>query len=607
MRTSVLHDLPSMTVTGVTAWQGVRRAIGVLLIWLVSHATAWAVEPVTLRGCDRLELDGRQLEAARLPTGGDGLEQALAAPFQPLQRGAANFGLVGGSVWLRLTIAAGGCDGPLLLQLGNPFANRVTVFREQPRGRWSPVSASDLASAAGDERIRYAMLPLERDAGRATRFLVRVGGPSAVLIRPAIASANGLHLHGLQRNLIGGMLAGGVVALAIYCALLGTITRFRGLIAFSVSGLALAGFYGVTVGLLDPFVLWIAGARHEAHDVVLWLDGMFVLTAGLFHWFFVRGLLGGAASPGDGGLRTKLALGAWAVTMVTVPFVEGPAMPAVCIAAALAAMAASLFELTGAVRRRHPIAQLLVIAFGVLSLSVIGFIGLYVGLLPWHPVFLHSIAVGTWVEALLLSVAVGTHVKDLRGQQQQLAARTHELNLLSQIDALTGLGNRRAYDAGVPQELERCERRGSTASLLVIDIDHFKQVNDTFGHGFGDSVIRMLGVTVANSVRSSDLAFRYGGEEFVVLLPGLASAMALEVAERIMREFTNCSPSAPDGSRPFVSVSIGIAQMRAGDDTLALFGRADSAMYRAKQEGRCRTVVADESPSGARIAEHLPA
>jgi diguanylate cyclase (GGDEF)-like protein len=187
-------------------------------------------------------------------------------------------------------------------------------------------------------------------------------------------------------------------------------------------------------------------------------------------------------------------------------------------------------------------------------------------------------------------------VKDLRGQQKVLAARTRELSLLSQLDPLTGLSNRRAYDSVAPVEIDRCLRRGRTATLLVVDIDHFKQVNDTYGHGFGDSVIRMLGATIANSVRSTDYAFRYGGEEFVVLLPGLDRTMGLEVADRIMREFTNCSPSTPDGTRPFFSVSIGLAQLRQGDDVQALFGRADAAMYRAKQDGRCRTVVAEDMP-----------
>jgi len=598
----------SMTQSGSAAWSGTRRAIGALLIWLASQAAGWAAEPTTLTGCARQPLDGRHLEVAELPAGNEGLARAVGADFRPLEGRSANFGATGGSVWLRLTVPALDCDEPMVLQLGNPFTNRTRIFRETPGVGWVEAAVDARRLRAGvDDRLRYAMLPLELERGQDTRFLVEVGGPSSVLVRPAIVAAGAVQLQAIQRGLLGGLLAGGVVALSIYCALLGLMTRFRGLIAFAVSSLALASFYGLTAGLLDPFVVWLAGSRLDPHDTVLRLDGMFVLTAGLFHWFFVRGLLGGGSAPEDGGVWGRAALGAWAALIFVVPFVEGPVMAMLCVATALVAIGAIVVEVAVAVRQKHPLARVIVTATGALSLSVLGFIGLYMGVLPWHPALLHAVAIGTLIEAMLLSVAVGTHVKDLRGQQQRLTAKTHELSLLSQIDPLTGLGNRRAYDSIVPVELERCQRRGRTASLLVVDIDHFKQINDAHGHGFGDSVIRMLGATIANSVRSTDQAFRYGGEEFVVLLPGLDSVMGQEVAERIMREFTNCSPTAPDGTRPFFSVSIGLAQLNPGDDPSALFGRADAAMYRAKQEGRCRTVVADAPRSPTRTPEQVPA
>ena len=596
-----------MTAFGLAGWFRALRRCAALAILLALHSTAWPVEPVRLANCESTALGAKSVEFARLARGNHSIEQVQAAKFRPLSGGSANLGLVDGTVWLRFEVVPAGCAAPVLLRLGNPFVNRVVLHRQGGDGMWAAVPEAEYPTAAdGHRRMRYAMLPLRLEPQGTTRFLVEIGGPSAVMFMPSIVPASELHLAAIDRGLLGGVLTGGIVSLAIYCALLGLITRFRGLLAFSASTIALAGFYAIAAGLADPLILWLTASAQDPMVTTIRLNGALGLTAALFHWLFVRALL---ANP-SGSIAARAfwwaALSLWATLVVAVPFVESALVPQLCIAVAAMAIVAMLVDAVRAVRERHPIARVILAALSVFAIAVLTHIGLYAGLLPWSPVLLQAIPVGTWIESILLAAVVGTQVKELRGQQQELAARTQELSLLSQIDPLTGLSNRRAYDSVVPVELERCLRRGRTASLLVIDIDHFKQVNDNYGHGFGDSVIRMLAATIANCVRSTDYAFRYGGEEFVVLLPGLDRTMALEIAERIMREFTNCSPSAPDGTRPFFSVSIGLAQLRRGDDVQALFGRADAAMYRAKQEGRCRTVVAEDLPPGAQSMPKAP-
>ncbi len=592
-----------MTTYRVAAWIRALCRCAALAVLLALHLPAWSVEPVRLQSCERTALGGRNVEFARLAQGSHTIEQALSAPFRPLSGASSNLGLIDGTVWLRFELAPGDCAGPVLFRLGNPFMNRVVLHRQGSDGVWAAVpDAQYPADSGGRQRLRYAMLPLRLELQGTTRFLVEIGGPSAVMFRPAIVPASELHLSAIDRSLLGGVLAGGIVSLAIYCALLGVITRFLGLLAFSISTISLAGFYAISAGLTDPMIAWLTASGQDVRFTAIRLSGAFALTAAVFHWLFVRALLVVPAASAAGGRSAWVALGVWAALMVAVPSVESAVIPHLCIAVAALAIVAMLVDALRAVHGHHPIARVILAALAVFAISALTHIGLYAGLLPWTPALLQAIPLGTWVESILLAAVVGTRVKDLHGQQRELAARTQELSLLSQIDPLTGLSNRRAYDSVVPVELDRCLRRGRTASLLVVDIDHFKQVNDNYGHAFGDSVIRMLAATIANSVRSSDYAFRYGGEEFVVLLPGLDRTMALEIAERIMREFTNCSPSAPDGTRPFFSVSIGLAQLRAGDDVQALFGRADAAMYRAKQEGRCRTVVAEDVPHKAQAA-----
>ncbi len=604
-----------MIAFSAAAWIRAARTCGVFVALLLGfHLPAWSVESLRMQSCEHTALDAGQVEVAQLPAGKRTVEEALGASFRPLSGPSSNLGVIDGSVWLRLSLTSGSCPGPLLLQLGNPFANRVSLHRQGADGVWAKVPEGEYPLASdGHPRLRYAMLPLRLEPTGKTNFLVEIEGPSSVMFRPAIVPASELHLDAIKRSLLGGALAGGIVALAIYCALLAAMTRFSGLLAFSVSALALAGFYAMTVGLLDPLIALFGGKGVDVRMLVIRVGGALGLTAALFHWLFVRGLLvtvGATMSAATVTSRrtvTGAVLAAWAILMAAVPFIEGSMIPQVAIGVASVAIVAMVVDVVRAVRQRHPIARVILAAFSVFAFSVLVYIGLYLGLLPWSPVLLQAIPAGTWIESIMLAAAVGTQVKALRGQQQRLAAQTRELSLLSQLDPLTGLSNRRAYDSVVPVEIDRCVRRGRTASLLVVDIDHFKQVNDNFGHGFGDSVIRMLGATIANSVRSTDYAFRYGGEEFVVLLPGLDKAMALEIADRIMREFTNCSPTAPDGTRPFFSVSIGLAQLRAGDDVQTFFGRADAAMYRAKQEGRCRTVVAEEPSPRARVIEQQAA
>ncbi len=578
------------------AWHRVFRSCGALVLMLAFHLSAQAIETPRTAGCDRGELGGRHFEFAKLPRGSDSLDFALGAKFEPAPGNSMNFGMVGGSVWLRFELGPGPCGKARLLQLGNPFVNRIELYRQAQGGSWALVPALEHPlDTGGETRLRFVMLSLDVDPEQPVSYLARIGGPSAVLVAPKIVSRAELHASAVDRMRLGGLFTGGIVALALYCAFLGVMTRFKGLIAFSASALALGGFYSASTGMLDGLASSIAGSGQDPRDFVMRMNGVFILFASLAHWFFVRGLLETSDPPQASRRWAPVLLGIWGGALVGVLFVDGTSMPVMYIGTSLLAVFAVSYQVLRAALLGHPLAKVMIVAFGALAVSIVLYIALFVGLLAWHPALVHSLAIGTWIESILLAVAIGTHVKDLRGQQRQLAARTQELSLLSQIDPLTGLSNRRAYDAVVPVEIERCQRRGRTASLLVVDIDHFKQVNDNYGHSFGDSVIRMLGATIANSVRSTDYAYRYGGEEFVVLLPGLDRSMALEVAERIMREFTNCSPSAPDGTRPFFSVSIGLAQLRRDDNPARLFSRADSAMYRAKQEGRCRTVVDDEA------------
>lgn len=167
--------------------------------------------------------------------------------------------------------------------------------------------------------------------------------------------------------------------------------------------------------------------------------------------------------------------------------------------------------------------------------------------------------------------------------KQALASALH--------DGLTGLGNRAAYEKSLEREIELSHRLQSPLSLIVLDIDNFKAINDTYGHSSGDKALKLLSGTISQALRRSDMAFRFGGEEFVVLLTNADADDATLVAERI-REAVAAS-LCQDGKHDFgFTVSLGVAELEADEHGYHLFERADMALYQAKQTGRNMTVAA---------------
>ena len=170
----------------------------------------------------------------------------------------------------------------------------------------------------------------------------------------------------------------------------------------------------------------------------------------------------------------------------------------------------------------------------------------------------------------------------------QRKAMEDELRRLATTDALTGIANRRHFIEQLAAELARVKRFGKPAALLMIDLDHFKRVNDSHGHGVGDLVLKHFASVIGDSLRRIDCFGRLGGEEFAVLLPGSEPQGARELAERL-RQAAATSPTATEGGPVAVTISIGVTELDAGDlDPNHILARADRALYRAKENGRNR-------------------
>ncbi|MCJ8143968.1 sensor domain-containing diguanylate cyclase [Ancylobacter sp. A5.8] len=179
----------------------------------------------------------------------------------------------------------------------------------------------------------------------------------------------------------------------------------------------------------------------------------------------------------------------------------------------------------------------------------------------------------------------------------RLGKDLHELQQLAVTDPLTGLLNRRGFGPFGADAMGYFRRKGTAAAVVMLDIDHFKKINDTHGHGAGDAVLRSLGTILARLVRETDKVSRFGGEEFVVLLRETGEAQALILAERI-RETVAATSIMHDGRELNITVSAGIAAIIDGDrDIEDVVERADRALYSAKTSGRNRVALASDLAS----------
>jgi diguanylate cyclase (GGDEF)-like protein len=198
------------------------------------------------------------------------------------------------------------------------------------------------------------------------------------------------------------------------------------------------------------------------------------------------------------------------------------------------------------------------------------------------------------VAILTLALAAGIAARLGR----PLARMFGELSDRAETDALTGLANRRTLDERLDEELDRAQRHGTHLSLVLVDIDDFKKVNDRFGHQCGDDVLRAIAPVFAGSLRELDLAGRFGGEEFALVLPGTTLAGARRVAEQVRKAFAQIAVEGPSGELVHVTASFGASEFPSCPSIKALIAKADVALYEAKRAGKNRVVAHDvDAPS----------
>jgi diguanylate cyclase (GGDEF)-like protein len=208
--------------------------------------------------------------------------------------------------------------------------------------------------------------------------------------------------------------------------------------------------------------------------------------------------------------------------------------------------------------------------------------------------------VNRWIVVMVCVSVVAAFVEVLTQRNDDLHAR---LGGEARTDKLTGLLNRRGFEERAAVELAHARRENSSVAVASFDIDYFKRINDEWGHETGDRVLAFLGVALTSQSREVDVIARFGGEEFVALLPGTDSAEADVFTTRIRRALADADASG----LPTVRVSAGVASAIAPESTELLLHRADSALYAAKRDGRNRTVITEHPDAPLYVGASLAA
>lgn len=537
-----------------------------------------------------------------------------------------------------------------LLEISWPLLDVVELITlDQASGTWSRVlRAGNLAAESpGVSHFRHPVLPVSCGPDSTVTVLLRVNSSLRLLVPMTLWQPQAFERHAARQGLVYGLLFGTLLAMACYNLSLFAFTR--------VPSFAL---YSIYVLSIIPYMLCISGYGR----LYLWPDfpwlalhgyGIFSTLSFVSVVFFVRHFLS-LREYGSWLLDSSTALAVfWGLMLV---WYVADVNPLLVILEDIGAMLSCVIALCITYYlwyRGNVSARYFSIAWTLLIMATAVFVLGMTGVIEYTEITQYAQMIGFVVEVLLLSLAVAERINRERtdrlaaqamtisltetareAQRRELAAKNRlldmerratreleeqvrertsalekalaalrtankDLSLLSITDPLTSVANRRYFERMLHSEFQRAMRAGQPLSLLLVDIDHFKRVNDTYGHPAGDECLRIVaGMLQSRVERAADLVARYGGEEFAVILPHTAEEDAVQVAEG-MRLDVAARVFSWETERFSLQLSIGVAGWvpTAGLLPEDFVQAADQALYRAKQRGRNQVVRAVDGPA----------
>ncbi|MFV8781312.1 diguanylate cyclase [Microbulbifer sp. SA54] len=487
--------------------------------------------------------------------------------LQPIAGHQTNFGFTRAAYWVAFTLH-NPTSSPmgLVIRQDYPLIDQLDFWFQDAEGRWQQVATGDRRTF--DSRpldLRDYVFPVSLPANSSRTYYLRYATQGSMNIGLSVSSETAFLPKLAQEQLLLGIYYGGFLVLVVYNLFLFLAVRDRAYAFYMGYAICYGLYFGVHNGLSFQYV-WPGNPWLANQSLVILLG--FTL---IFSIQFVRAICNG---PQLAPRTDKCARGLlYAVIPLTAiaPLVSYG--PMILSMASLTLLITLLFMVMGVISllRGSIFARYFLLGWTTLLVSVVVYMLKTFGLLP-HNSFTHNaFQVGALVEMVLLSLALG--------------ARMSEIQKRGYIDELTGLYNRRYFDEQLPREFNLAARSTHPLALLILDLDHFKSINDRYGHARGDAVLSAVGLLVSKQVRKPVLACRYGGEEFAILLPRTSLSQASVIAQRLVSLVAELELD----DMP-LSVSIGVAGFEQGNyaSAVQLFEAADAALYRAKQAGRNR-------------------
>lgn len=501
---------------------------------------------------------------------GDVRGEDVAGRFAPVGR-AANYGFSRSAWWMRFGLR-NTTDQPMrvVLRQDYPLMDRIEWWVDDAGGTVEQGVTGDLLPFR-QRPIEHQdfLIPIVLEPGRDYTTYLRFTSEGSVNIGLTLYSTDALLPAVAREQLAYGAFYGSFVLLAISSLLLYLMVRDRAFLYYFLYvvtyGTYMAAYHGLTYQLLWPDSPGFASFSQLA---LLALSLILLLQ-------FSREMLETRT------VAPRLDRGVRLLQFLTFLCLLGaPVLPyhAVIVPIAVLTLAIVVYLLLLGARSAWAgiaSARYYLMALGVFLIGVVVYMLKTFGWIPHNVITQHGFQLGSLSEFVLLSVA--------------LSHRISELKLKTLTDALTGLHNRRYFNELLEQEFKAARAAGSGLALLVFDVDHFKRYNDQHGHARGDQALQAVAGILRRHARNPDALCRYGGEEFVLIVPGASSGQAVAIAEHL-RERVAAEASEPHP----LTLSAGVASLgdRPFGTAQELFVAADLALYRAKSEGRNRVVAA---------------
>lgn len=534
--------------------------------------------------------------------------------FRPGAQPVVNLGIGARPVWLRIAVSNPGSEaGWRRLQIENAWLDDVAVHFVDQDGRVSHARTGDRRPFADRPLARRFFAFDHAFAPGTTEIYIRAESPDPLVLPVFLLTDQQADARDRQQAFSYGIVYGFLIALLAYNAVLFSSLGDRRYLLYSC-------FLGVFLALNTAYTghayAWF---WPDSPALQQWIIPLLMMACGVIGLRFATCFLQTRERTPRahrligrfiGSALIAFALAALAgkdqapALVIAFAFITlfSAAMIALGIAAWRAGVASSGYFLTASVAS--------MVGTASTALTVWGFV-------PYTDAGFRAAEFGMLIDATLLALALGARFRfvqlekvlselsrdELADNNQKLSETLREVERLASTDRLTGLWNRLHVERVAAAEMERATRYRHSTSLLLFDIDHFKRVNDRFGHRAGDETLVGLASVMRRRLRDSDLAARWGGEEFLVLMPNTGLADATLAADKLRRQVA-AELATPDGQP--VTISIGVAEWRGDGESLdAWIVRADRVLYLAKENGRNR-VETDLSEDGSPLGEQRP-